>query len=49
MFWIKVTGELEDCACDVETIDDFNNDQLFPKLQVLLESDYFRFYKVLNV
>uniref|UniRef100_A0A6Q2X2C7 ERO1-like protein alpha n=1 Tax=Esox lucius TaxID=8010 RepID=A0A6Q2X2C7_ESOLU len=24
----------------------FNNEQLFPKLQKLLESDYFRFYKV---
>ncbi|KAM7424620.1 hypothetical protein PAMA_000804 [Pampus argenteus] len=42
----QVTGELDDCACDVETIDGFNNDQLFPKLQTLLESDYFRFYKV---
>lgn len=43
---IKVTGDLDDCACDVETIDDFNNNKLFPKLQRLLESDYFRFYKV---
>uniref|UniRef100_A0A671VTP6 ERO1-like protein alpha n=1 Tax=Sparus aurata TaxID=8175 RepID=A0A671VTP6_SPAAU len=42
----QVTGDLEDCACDVETIDGFNNDKLFPKLQTLLESDYFRFYKV---
>lgn len=42
----KVTGDLDDCDCDVETIDSFNNDQLFPKLQTLLESDYFRFYKV---
>ncbi|XP_026233633.1 ERO1-like protein alpha [Anabas testudineus] len=42
----QVTGNLDDCACDVETIDHFNNDQLFPKLQNLLESDYFRFYKV---
>uniref|UniRef100_A0A3Q2P701 ERO1-like protein alpha n=1 Tax=Fundulus heteroclitus TaxID=8078 RepID=A0A3Q2P701_FUNHE len=42
----QVTGELDDCACDVETIDGFNNEQLFPKLQTLLESDYFRFYKV---
>ncbi|XP_068428622.1 ERO1-like protein alpha [Clinocottus analis] len=42
----QVTGDLDDCACDVETIDSFNNDRLFPKLQMLLESDYFRFYKV---
>ncbi|XP_008295107.1 ERO1-like protein alpha isoform X2 [Stegastes partitus] len=42
----QLTGDLDDCTCDVETVDGFNNDQLFPKLQTLLESDYFRFYKV---
>lgn len=42
----QITGNLDDCACDVETIDAFNNDLLFPKLQKLLESDYFRLYKV---
>nr|XP_020495816.1 ERO1-like protein alpha [Labrus bergylta] len=42
----QVTGDLDDCTCDVETIDSFNNELLFPKLQTLLESDYFRFYKV---
>uniref|UniRef100_A0A8C6KTX2 ERO1-like protein alpha n=1 Tax=Nothobranchius furzeri TaxID=105023 RepID=A0A8C6KTX2_NOTFU len=42
----QVKGDLDDCDCDVETIDSFNNHQLFPKLQTLLESDYFRFYKV---
>lgn len=47
MSFPQVTGELDDCTCDVETIDHFNNKQLFPKLQTLLESDYFRFYKVM--
>ncbi|XP_035292356.1 ERO1-like protein alpha [Anguilla anguilla] len=42
----QVTGHLDDCTCDVESIDAFNNIELFPKLQKLLESDYFRFYKV---
>uniref|UniRef100_A0A8C1XN04 ERO1-like protein alpha n=1 Tax=Cyprinus carpio TaxID=7962 RepID=A0A8C1XN04_CYPCA len=42
----QVTGNLDDCACDVETIDSFNNKEIFPKLQKLLSSDYFRFYKV---
>ncbi|GAA6066442.1 ERO1-like protein alpha, partial [Tachysurus ichikawai] len=41
-----VTGSLDDCTCDVETIDGFNNKKLFPQLQKLLSSDYFRFYKV---
>lgn len=43
----QVSGYLDDCTCDVETIDKFNNYRLFPRLQKLLESDYFRYYKVL--
>uniref|UniRef100_A0A8C6X6T9 ERO1-like protein alpha n=1 Tax=Naja naja TaxID=35670 RepID=A0A8C6X6T9_NAJNA len=42
----SVTGHLDDCTCDVETIDTFNNYNLFPQLQELLQSDYFRYYKV---
>uniref|UniRef100_A0A8C2YY62 ERO1-like protein alpha n=1 Tax=Cyclopterus lumpus TaxID=8103 RepID=A0A8C2YY62_CYCLU len=41
----QVSGDLDDCSCDVETIDSFN-ERLLPQLQVLLEEDYFRFYKV---
>uniref|UniRef100_A0A8D0FNC8 ERO1-like protein alpha n=1 Tax=Strix occidentalis caurina TaxID=311401 RepID=A0A8D0FNC8_STROC len=43
---LRVTGHLDDCTCDVETIDAFNNYKLFPRLNELLESDYFRYYKV---
>ncbi|KAM6467400.1 ERO1-like protein alpha [Liasis olivaceus] len=42
----QVTGHLDDCTCDVETIDTFNNYKIFPQLQELLQSDYFRYYKV---
>ncbi|XP_072424820.1 ERO1-like protein alpha [Chiloscyllium punctatum] len=42
----QLTGYLDDCTCDIETIQDFNNKKLFPKIQELLESDYFRYYKV---
>ncbi|XP_054828772.1 ERO1-like protein alpha [Eublepharis macularius] len=42
----QVTGYLDDCTCDVETLDAFNNYKVFPRLQTLLESDYFRYYKV---
>uniref|UniRef100_A0A7M4F2E0 ERO1-like protein alpha n=1 Tax=Crocodylus porosus TaxID=8502 RepID=A0A7M4F2E0_CROPO len=41
-----VTGSLDDCTCDVETIDTFNNYKLFPQLNKLLESEYFKYYKV---
>ncbi|CAB1331314.1 unnamed protein product, partial [Coregonus sp. 'balchen'] len=33
-----VTGSLDDCACDVEAIDAFNNERPLPKLQKLLKS-----------
>ncbi|KAL8185851.1 UNVERIFIED_CONTAM: ERO1-like protein beta [Gekko kuhli] len=42
----QVTGVLDDCLCDIESIDDFNNFKIFPKIQKLLERDYFRYYKV---
>ncbi|KAJ6654010.1 hypothetical protein lerEdw1_007519 [Lerista edwardsae] len=42
----QVTGHIDDCTCDIETIDTFNNYKVFPLLQRLLESDYFRYYKV---
>ncbi|XP_060708688.1 ERO1-like protein beta [Hemiscyllium ocellatum] len=41
-----LTGVLDDCFCDIESIDDFNSYKIFPKLQQLLERDYFRYYKV---
>ncbi|XP_041418740.1 ERO1-like protein beta isoform X1 [Xenopus laevis] len=41
-----LTGVLDDCFCDVESIDVFNNYKIFPKLQKLQERDYFRYYKV---
>ncbi|GCB77648.1 hypothetical protein scyTo_0020597 [Scyliorhinus torazame] len=42
----QLTGVLDDCFCDIESIDDFNSYKIFPKLQQLLERDYFRYYKV---
>uniref|UniRef100_A0A8C5M1M1 Endoplasmic reticulum oxidoreductase 1 beta n=1 Tax=Leptobrachium leishanense TaxID=445787 RepID=A0A8C5M1M1_9ANUR len=41
-----LTGVLDDCFCDVESIEAFNNYKIFPKLQKLQERDYFRYYKV---
>ncbi|XP_056667076.1 ERO1-like protein alpha isoform X2 [Monodelphis domestica] len=42
----QISGYLDDCTCDVETIDSFNNYKIFPRLQKLLQSVYFRYYKV---
>ncbi|CAI5770578.1 beta [Podarcis lilfordi] len=42
----QLSGVLDDCLCDIESIDDFNNVKIFPQIQKLLERDYFRYYKV---
>ncbi|KAG8516612.1 ERO1-like protein beta, partial [Galemys pyrenaicus] len=41
-----VTGVLDDCLCDVDSIDNFNTFKIFPKIKRLQERDYFRYYKV---
>ncbi|EFO27859.2 hypothetical protein LOAG_00621 [Loa loa] len=42
----KLQGAIDDCRCTSESIDDFNNYEVFPILQMLLTRDFFRFYKV---
>uniref|UniRef100_A0A4W3IJ81 Endoplasmic reticulum oxidoreductase 1 beta n=1 Tax=Callorhinchus milii TaxID=7868 RepID=A0A4W3IJ81_CALMI len=43
---VQLTGVLDDCFCDIESIDVFNSYKIFPKLLKLQERDYFRYYKV---
>jgi len=42
----KLRGEIDDCKCNVESVDVFNNDLVHPILDSLLKRDYFRYYKV---
>ncbi|XP_015594995.1 ero1-like protein [Cephus cinctus] len=42
----KLKGSIDDCSCNVDTVDYFNNMKIYPRLQSLLIKDYFRFYKV---
>ncbi|XP_064600768.1 ERO1-like protein beta [Liolophura sinensis] len=42
----KLTGEVDDCSCKVETLDTLNNNKLYPILKSLLEKDYFRYFQV---
>lgn len=43
---LQLKGQIDDCSCNVDTVDHFNNMKIFPRLQSLLSKDYFRFYKV---
>ncbi|KAF7644999.1 hypothetical protein LDENG_00212150, partial [Lucifuga dentata] len=42
-----LTGVLDDCFCDVESIDVFNNFKIYPRIKKLTERDYFRYYRVI--
>ncbi|XP_076145959.1 ERO1-like protein beta isoform X1 [Alosa pseudoharengus] len=42
----QLTGVLDDCFCDVESIDVFNNFKVYPLIRKLTERDFFRYYKV---
>ncbi|CAB3377523.1 Hypothetical predicted protein [Cloeon dipterum] len=39
-------GQIDDCLCNVDAVDIFNNNQLYPRLNSLLQRDYFKFFKV---
>lgn len=41
-----LTGVLDDCFCDVESIDVFNNFKVYPLIKKLTERDFFRYYKL---
>ncbi|KAM6972102.1 ERO1-like protein beta [Aplochiton taeniatus] len=41
-----LTGVLDDCFCDIESIDVFNNLKMYPRIQALTARDYFRYYRV---
>ncbi|XP_047334202.1 endoplasmic reticulum oxidoreductin-1-like [Impatiens glandulifera] len=42
----KYTGIVEDCCCDYETADTINEEVLHPLLQELVQTPFFRYFKV---
>ncbi|XP_044256756.1 ero1-like protein isoform X1 [Tribolium madens] len=42
----QLHGKIDDCSCNVDTVDHFNNVKIYPRLRSLLHKGYFRFYKV---
>ncbi|XP_071730079.1 endoplasmic reticulum oxidoreductin-1-like isoform X2 [Rutidosis leptorrhynchoides] len=42
----KYTGIVEDCCCDYETVDSVNEAVLYPLLQQLVTTPFFRYFKV---
>lgn len=42
----QLEGKIDECSCNIDTVDSFNNVKIYPRLQSLLVKDYFRFFKV---
>lgn len=45
LFNFQLKGNIDDCSCNVDTVDHYNNHKIYPRLKSLLVKDYFRFYK----
>ncbi|CAG9812756.1 unnamed protein product [Phaedon cochleariae] len=42
----QLSGKIDECTCNIDTVDHFNNVKVYPRLKSLLLKDFFRFYKV---
>ncbi|XP_058821595.1 ero1-like protein [Topomyia yanbarensis] len=42
----QLQGTIDDCSCNVDTVDYYNNVKIYPRLRSLLVKDFFRYYKV---
>ncbi|XP_045482306.1 ero1-like protein [Harmonia axyridis] len=42
----QLQGKIDDCTCNVDTVDHFNNVKIYPRLRSLLQKDFFRFFKI---
>jgi len=43
----QLDGDIGDCTCSIESVDVFNNQEVFPVIDRLMQRNYFRYYKVL--
>ena len=41
----KLEGHIDDCSCKVNTVDDFNNKKIYPRLKSLVSKDFFRYFQ----
>ncbi|KAI3379566.1 hypothetical protein SNEBB_009554 [Seison nebaliae] len=42
----KLNGNVDDCDCRIDLIDQLNLVKIFPRMESLLKKDYFRYFKV---
>ena len=43
---LQLSGPVDECCCDVETVDSLNEHKVFPLISSLVQKTYFRFFQV---
>lgn len=43
---LQLQGTIDDCSCNVDTVDFYNNVKIYPRLKSLLTNNYFRYYQI---
>jgi len=41
----QLKGNIDDCLCSIDTVDYFNNKKIYPRLQSLLQKNYFKYFQ----
>ena len=41
----QLKGRIDDCQCSIDTVDYFNNKKIYPRLQSLLQKNYFKYFQ----
>ncbi len=39
-------GQVDECCCDVETVDTLNRNQIYPLITTLMNRTFFKFFRV---
>lgn len=42
----QLSGLVDDCLCDIETLEKFNTEKVYPAISKLVKRDFFKYYKV---
>ena len=47
--YAQLTGQVDECCCDVETVDTLNRQKVYPVITELVARTYFKFYQVRRI
>ena len=45
---LQLTGQVDECCCDVESVDTLNKNRIYPIISSVVKQTFFKFFKVRN-